>query len=151
MRTMTAVVELVDAYEDRAGEPTLWRLLLERAKEDDPFMPREQRLLPSRAAHKRIVRSRPHHRWYLIRCDRAFVGVILISKRNEIGIMLFQRYRSMGYGAQALSTLLQEQEPIADVNGGRFAARIHPHNFRSAKLFARAGFEHVSNVYEQRR
>src|SRR4051812_39079826 len=131
MRRATCI-RLVDAYSDPAGEPTLWRLLVERAREDDPFMSRESRMLPSRTHHKRIVKSRPHHRWYLIRGPSAWVGAILISKRNEIGIVLFQRYRSMGYGQLALAALLRTERPIADVNGGRFAARIHPHNFRSA-------------------
>lgn len=151
MKTLTEVVRLVDAYEDPAGEATLWRLLLERAREDDPFMPRAQRVPPSRAEHKRVIKARPHHRWFLIMAGRACVGSILISMRNEIGIVLFQRYRSMGYGHQALAELLREESPLPDVNRGRFSARIHPQNFRSARLFAAAGFDHVFNVLEQRR
>lgn len=141
-------VALESAYEAADGEPQLWRLHCERAREDDPFMARSARGRLTRAEHKRIVKSKPHHRWFLIRHGRACAGAILISKQNEIGIYLFQRHRSQGLGALALRELLTWEAPIEGVNGGEFRALIHPQNFRSAKLFERAGFVHRLNVYE---
>lgn len=144
-------LQLVSVYDDLAGERVLWRLAVERSREDDPFMPWALRTLPSRAEHKRIVKSKPLHRWLMIKKGRAVLGVVQITKRNEIGIVFFQRYRSMGYGALALALLLQKEKPLPKVAAGRFRARIHPQNFRSSKLFERFGFEHTFNEYELRR
>lgn len=141
-------MKLVPVHKEPRAERILYRLRLERSKEDDPFLPWADRQAPTRKEFRKEFKSAPYHRWLLVKVRRAYVGVVLILKNNEIGIILFQKYRSRGYGAQAVAMLLESESPIPKVAPGRFRARIHPHNFRSIKLFERLGFQHAYNLYE---
>ena len=138
-------MRLLNAFTDKRMEAVIWRLHIERAKEDDPFLQRSARTLPPRRAIAKELRERKHHRVYVIQDKRRYLGVVQIAKNNEVGVTIFQQYRSMGYGIKALALLLQQERPI---DGGRFKARIHPHNFRSIRMVEHLGFKHVSNLYE---
>ncbi len=144
-------MKLVDVYKHDGAGRILYRLILERAKEDDPFISWAERAAPSLDRYRKIIASRPYHKWFLIKIGRACAGVVLILKNNEIGIILFQRYRSQGIGAKAIALLLETEKPQPKIAGGKFRARIHPENFRSIKLFKSLGFHHAYNIYELRK
>ena len=138
-------MKLIPVYGNKSVEPTLWRLMVERSKEDDPFMPWAERKLPTKEAYFKDVRQRKYHRFFVIKVGRKHVGVILVQKNNEVGVILFPKYRSTGYGKEALELLLDEENPIS---GGHFRARIHPHNVRSIRMVESLGFLHRYNIYE---
>lgn len=120
----------------------LWR---EREVEDDPYTTRRERKAPTRAAFVRELRS--HHRYYLIVVGNRAVGSLTLAKDGDIGVCLFPRERSRGYGAKAVRLLLKRERPA---KGGSFRARIHPQNFRSIRLFESLGFRHTFNIYTRK-
>lgn len=145
---MTTTVRLVDVYQDTGAEAILYSLLEERAAEDDPFLSWEKRKVADRATFGNYFNSYPYYKWYLAKKKDIAVGVVTVSHKNEIGIVLFSKYRSKGYGKEILQLVLSEVDPL---NYGEFKAQIHKHNFRSIRLFESFGFCHTENVYERTR
>lgn len=141
------VIRLVDVYQDSGAEGILYSLLAEREKEDDPFIPRAQRRLPDRAEFNNYFTSHPYQTWLLAKEHDIAIGVVTISHKGDIGVVLFTQYRSRGYGKKILEQVLNTEAPPALKN---FKATIHRHNFRSIRLFEAAGFVHTENVYERK-
>lgn len=145
------MIELISVYKEPEAAKVLYDLLIQRSTEDDPYVNISHRKLPSWRDHIRFFDSRPYSYWYLIQTDDLTVGTTYISKRNEIGIVLFTAYRGKGYGLEAVNQLIQKHKPLKEIPGvrsGRFIANINPANERSIKLFGKLGFTHLSNTYQ---
>lgn len=144
-------LNLIDVYKAVAADQVLYELLRERSTEDDPNVNISHRKLPTRDEHLKFFDSKPYRRWYLIYVGRTPVGTAYLTKRNEIGIMLFRAHRRKGYGTQAVATLIDKHKPmkaIPGVRSGSFLANINPKNEASIRLFEGMGFTHLSNTYE---
>ncbi len=143
---MSTTVRLVDVYEDTGAEGILYSLLEEREGEDDPFISWRERRAPDRAEFSNYFTSRPYQGWYIAKIEDTAIGVATINKKNQIGIVLFKKYRSKGYGKQILGLVLTTKNYF-----GEFTAQIHKHNFRSIRLFESFGFVHTENLYARKR
>jgi RimJ/RimL family protein N-acetyltransferase len=141
-------MELEDVYFfDGNTFNILWELMLERAEESEVNISFE---MPTWQSHVSFVKSMPYPYWYFIRVDGDIAGYVSMTDRNEIGIVLFQRWRGKGIGKQALQQFmrmvtLQASHPSAV--RGEFLANINPANERSKRLFKSLGFKLVQETY----
>jgi len=145
------MIRLESVYKYPEALDILYALLRERSVEDDPHVNISHRRLPTFHDHERFVESRPYRYWYLILVEQSVVGTCYISKRNEIGIVLFRAHRGKGYGSQAVAALIEKHKPLKAIPGvrsGSFIANINPKNEASIRMFSRLGFTHLSNTYE---
>src|SRR5690348_7958873 len=100
------MIALLNVYEHPNADQVLYALLRERSTEHDEFVNISHRKLPTFTEHVKFMDSRPYRYWYLIGADSGKpVGTCYISKRNEIGIVLFQAQRGKGYGTEAVKAL----------------------------------------------
>lgn len=128
----------------------LYDLLRERSEENDPHINISHRALPSWAEHLAFIESTPYRFWYLIEDAGHIVGYVSASFSNEIGIVLFARFRGVSYGRQAVAELIRRHRPlpaIPAVRAGRWLANINPRNERSIRMFSSLGFEQVQVTY----
>lgn len=117
----------------------LWQLLKER----DASVNISHREMPSYQEHVRLIESRPYEAWYFIDLGRktGCVGACYLTRRNEIGVQVFEKHQGKGYGKSAVSLLMT-------LNGSnRFLANVNPRNERSAALFKSLGFSLVQHTY----
>ena len=141
---MSEIVRLENIYEvdDSAdGVLTPFRLLRER----DAIANIGHREMPSWAAHRDFVASRPYTAWHLIRLDDGeIVGAIYLTKQDEIGIAIFKAHQRKGYGSTAVRLLMKKH------SRARYLANISPANEKSLVMFGQMGFRHIQNTLELR-
>lgn len=144
-------MKLTDVYTAPEAAQILYELLRERSAEDDPFVNISHRRLPTLMEHVRFFHSKPYRLWALIEVESRYVGYMSITKRNEIGIVLFMAERGKGYGRQALQLLLAQHQPLPAIpseRSGHFLANINPLNARSIRLFGGLGFKLLQHTYQ---
>lgn len=151
-------IELISVRHEPQACSILYELLKERSTEDDPHVNISHRALPTWDEHCRFFVSPPYYAWYLIRAGEIptwagnphWAGYVSITTRNEIGIVLFKRYRGFGIGKAALQRLLKLQKPLPAIPSqrtGTFVANINPQNARSIALFQSLGFTLKQHTY----
>lgn len=141
-------MRLVDVYQAPEALMLLYRLLKERV--DDTNITHQK--LPSWEEHLEFFVSRPYRAWYLIEDGGAWIGATYVTRRNEVGIFLFDECQGKGLGRRALEALMQAVDPLPAVPAERFegfVANINPNNVRSIRLFESLGFRHVQNSYQR--
>lgn len=120
----------------------LYRLLRERSEEAGVNI--SHHALPSWEDHLAFIDSTPFRFWYLIQVEGEIVGYVSATFLNEIGIVLFQKYRSSGYGARAVAMLMEKHRPLPAVPSqrcGLWLANINPGNEKSLRMFCNLGFK----------
>ena len=150
------MIELVDVYSHPQHEVILYRLLRERSTEDDRFVNISHRKLPSWEEHEAFVQRNPYWCWYFIMIPKEdggepwVAGTIYVTRRNEIGIILFKAFRGKRIGTEALGALLAKEKPQPAIPGersGQFIANINPGNEASKRLFSYYGFKIVQETW----
>jgi len=147
-------VMLQDTYEGEGvpslTEQVLYDLLLERPPEANI----SHQEMPTMFEHMKFVRSQPYKAWYLIqewpptyedavfRGERPeWVGAVYLTKQNEIGVFVFERFWGKGYASGGIKLLMKEHE-------GPYLANVSPENRASGMLFFKLGFKHIQNTYK---
>lgn len=144
-------------YPNGTAKRILWELLAERPAHANI----SHKARPSYEEHVRFVESKPYRAWYIINADvpasgfdKPFgwqhVGAIYASKRNEIGIAIFNRFHRRGYAEFAIRLLVQTVPPLAAVPGDRtgyYVANVAPENEASHALFESLGCTLTSLTY----
>jgi RimJ/RimL family protein N-acetyltransferase len=115
----------------------LYDLLTERTPEQSI----SHKKMPTFAEHSHFVMNQPYPEWYMID-DGGYVGSIYLTKANEIGISVFNKFQGRGYGKRAVRMLVDKHK------GKRLLANINPLNERSIKFFTELGFKHIQQTYE---
>ncbi len=129
---------LIDVYETSASVDTLYQLLKER-----PALANiSHREMPTWEQHKKFVGSRPYTAWYVIAGRGEFLGAVYLTKADEIGVFLFQKYQGRGHAKRAIRSLMALHPR------GRYLANIAPGNEPSLDLFKRMGFTKSQETYE---
>lgn len=125
----------------------LWALLQER----EPHQNISHREMPDYEEHAAFVADHPYRAWYLIKNGPVAVGSVYLTRRNEIGIFIFNKYQGQGYGSWALASLIRRWQSSLKVSKASmhyaFFANIAPDNALSRVFFERAGFRHIQNTY----
>lgn len=121
---------------DQLDVTILFCLLSER----EPHQNISHKKMPTYMQHEDFVKSCPYEFWYLIQTNHGIVGTVYLTRNREIGVHIFKRDRSNGYGKQAVE-LLKQKHP------GDFLANINPSNLPSISMFRQLGFEKLQVTY----
>lgn len=132
----------------------LWDLLAERTAEQSV----SHTTMPEREAHSAFVAKPPYRAWYIIiasgldpdqqdvgRVDLP-VGAIYLTRRNEIGVGVFQKYQRKGFATWAIQEVMRQWghalviAPTHHHLGREFYANVNPGNAASIALFEKLGF-----------
>lgn len=139
-------MRLVNILREPLAVNVLYDLLKER--------PRNSRIshaiMPPFDAHRAFVLSRPYRYWYLIKVGREYVGDLHCTDLNEIGIFLFERFRTSGYGRQALELFIDTHKPLHAIISkrvNRWLANIAPANMGAKNFFRRMGFQRIQETW----
>jgi RimJ/RimL family protein N-acetyltransferase len=118
----------------------LYQLLAQRKD----YMNISHEEMPTWEKHVKYVRSQPHKDWFMIYVDweKAPVGSIYLSKKDEVGIFILEGYQGRHIGETAIRTLL-ELYPLTTI-----WANIAPNNVHSEKFFRKLGFKEIQHVYK---
>ena len=129
---------LINIYETPASIDILYQLLKERP----PLASISHREMPTWEEHKRFVGSKPYAAWYLIVDRDDFVGAVYLTKADEIGIFVFEKYQGRGHARRAIRALMSAHPR------DRYLANIAPGNDPSLNLFKKLGFTHIQETFE---
>jgi GNAT superfamily N-acetyltransferase len=137
----------IETVDDVDPFTILYELLCER----DPAFNISHKELPPYEEHCAFVRSHPYRSWYLIRDGKKVVGSAYLTRRNEIGVFIYERLQGKGYGSFAVRTIMRRFATSlgsvkSDVRHG-FLANIAPANRSSQLFFERLGFRCVQHTY----
>ena len=136
-------IRLADVYRSKDAVKVLYALLAER----ETRVNISHRRMPSIRGHRAFIVSRPYKAWYLVRdLSGGPLGGVYLSRRDEIGVFIFKKFRGKGYGEEAVRLLMRKHAAVK-----RFLANINPKNRRSVRFFNALGFKHVQNTYELRK
>ena len=145
-------MRLLSVYSVIDAPAILYRLLIERSTEDDASINISHRALPTPEQHMEFYLSRPYAYWDLIEYGEAFIGYVSMTQNNEIGVMLFQRWRGLRLGPEAVElfmTLYRPMPPLAGRRSGNWLANINPANEHSRKMFEKLGFRLIQHTFEK--
>jgi RimJ/RimL family protein N-acetyltransferase len=119
-----------------------WQVLFSLLAEREPEVNVSHRKMPTWKEHVRFVESMPYEAWYFIEVNGDLVGVVYLSKLDEIGVQIFKAHWGHGYGRRAVKELMARHGPK------RFLANINPSNNRSRRVFTELGFTKCQETYE---
>lgn len=151
------MIRLLDIYQTGTIRQGALEWLYELMKEREPEINISHKALPSFEQHRQFVTRRPYRFWYLLerqaegKEDPVWVGYISATHNNEIGIILRKPYRGNGFGAQAISALMQMHKPNPaepSVRHGHWLANIATRNMHSKHVFQKLGFTEIQSTYE---
>ena len=114
----------------------LYALLTERK----PWQSISHKRMPTFKQHRDFVKSKPYAAWYLIYDGEQAVGSAYITRENELGIFIFDKYKGRGYGKKAIELVMALHE-------GPFYANINPINDASREFFTKLGFTPLQVTY----
>lgn len=142
------MIRLRNVYETKHAYLYLYRLLEQRR----PGESISHTEMPSLVAHKQFVLAKPYRMWAIIETMETpeWVGAVLLTQNNEIGISIDTEHRRKGYARAAIERVRRDYEPLpaaASKRPGYFVANIAPTNPASIALFTGLGAVHIQNTY----
>jgi RimJ/RimL family protein N-acetyltransferase len=143
------MIRLRNVYETKHAYLYLYRLLEQRRPEESI----SHTTMPSLVAHKQFVLAKPYRMWCIVETMQTpeWVGAVLLTQNNEIGISIDTEHRRKGYARAAIERVLRDYQPLpADASKrlGCFVANINPANEASIKLFTGLGAVHIQNTFK---
>jgi RimJ/RimL family protein N-acetyltransferase len=127
---------LVDVYSTTNPYDLLLDIRQERPANAN--MTNAETQMPPYGEHVSFVNSRPYRGWYFV-TDGDVVGMVYLTKDNDIGISIRAVHRGRGYGSWAIQALM------AMFPGEDFTATIAPTNPHSIRTFEKLGFQWISD------
>lgn len=118
----------------------LYDLMLERTKNVNI----EHDTTPTFSEHVKFIKTKPYYRWLIITRDSEKVGMIYLTKKNEIGIFIKKTYSSKGIGQKALKLLMVKYPK------SYYLANVNPKNKNSISFFKKNGFKPLKLVFRYR-
>ena len=120
--------------------PYVFGMLYELLAERTPEQSISHKAMPAFPEHCRFVESRPYQHWYICEVDGLIVGAIYLTKRREVGIAIFKKWRGHGHGDAAMAML-------RDLHPGPLLANVAPANEPSKAFFESLGAELIQHTY----
>ncbi len=132
-----ANVRFVSVYRVPGREEILYRLLKERPRR----MNISHERLPAFSDHSRFVRSRPYKEWCFIQIKNEIAGAVYLSRLNEIGIFLFEKFRRQKLEKEAVKSFIAKRRQT------RLLANVSPANAYYRNIFKSLGFRLIQHSY----
>ena len=118
------------------------RFLYQHLKERNPSANISHKKMPTYAEHVKFVMSRPYSKWYIIIHKNKKVGIIYLTKQNEIGIFIKNKMQDKQIGQRTLELLMEKN------HRKRYLANVSPKNKKSIRFFTHNGFKLIQYTYE---
>lgn len=132
------MIQLIPIKKVRDHARILYDLLLER----EDYMNISHKKMPTFTEHEAFIESDPYFQWFLIKSAiNIYVGSIYLTSSREVGLFIFKRHQSEGYGKAALVELKKRV-------GGKLLANINPANQKSIRFFEKLGARLIQHTYE---
>ena len=119
-----------------------FRFLFNLLKQRDRRSNISHKKMPTYYEHVKFVKSKPYSKWYLIQKSKIKIGSIYLSKNNEIGIFMNERFQREGIATKALELIINKNPR------SKYLANVNPKNLRSAKFFKKNNFKLIQHTYE---
>ena len=145
------MITLIPLSQEPDAEEILYEMLRERSQEEDPYVNISHRALPSFKDHVHFVRKHPYQLWFLLHDGNGYVGQVLATRRNEIGVIILRAHRGKGHGTEAVRAIMTRYKPLPAVPSERvcsWLANINPLNGPSIRMFSKLGFTLKQQTYE---
>jgi RimJ/RimL family protein N-acetyltransferase len=126
----------------REIDVTDFRFLFNLLKQRDVRANISHKKMPTYNDHVKFVKSKPYTKWYIIQKSKIKVGSIYLSKNDEIGIFINEKFHGEGFATDALKLLINKNPR------SRYLANVNPKNLRSAKFFKKNNFKLIQHTYE---
>src|SRR5690349_15488249 len=101
------MIELNDVYKlDPDHNPC--EFLYDLLKERKPYQNISHKKMPEYLQHVEFVDSRPYQAWYIVNRPSSgeWLGAVYLSKEDEVGIFLREKYKHKGWGKIVLNELM---------------------------------------------
>ena len=95
---------LKDVYKTPGADIILYALMNERR--DDPKININFKM-PTFTEHKQFMAKKPYKKWVLIMDQGKCLGSMNLTMKNEVGIFIFKKFKSKGFGNRALKMFLR--------------------------------------------
>ena len=115
--------------------------MLDRLAEPDTNI--SHSTMPTWHDHVKFIKSSPYTAWYVIMRRNSKIGVVYLTKHNEVGVYIKKEFRRKGYAAHSIKLMMEK------FRSRRFLANINPSNKASISLFEGLGFGHIQNTYSK--
>ena len=119
-----------------------FRFLFNLLKQRDRRSNISHKKMPTYYEHVKFVKSKPYSKWYIIQKSKIKIGSIYLSKNNEIGIFMNERFQREGIATKALELIINKNPR------SKYLANVNPKNLRSAKFFKKNNFKLIQHTYE---
>ena len=119
-----------------------FRFLFNLLKQRDSKSNISHKKMPTYYEHVKFVKSKPYSKWYIIQKSKIKIGSIYLSKNNEIGIFMNERFQREGIATKALELIINKNPR------SKYLANVNPKNLRSAKFFKKNNFKLIQHTYE---
>lgn len=141
----TPILKLIATKKYPGVEQVLFDLLSERT----PTQSISHIQMPTWEDHVAFVSRHPYRVWYIITAINGAtntpLGAVYLTKRNEIGVQIFEKFQRQGVGKWAVNKLIARWSTSLSgrpVNGSKeFYANINPQNEASIAFFGALGFD----------
>ena len=88
--------------------------------------------------------------WYLLDSGGQYVGALEVTKLNEIGIAIFERFQRRGCARRALELFMATHTPLPGIparRNGRWLANVACENHGSKQFFRAMGFKPLQETF----
>jgi len=99
--------------------------------------------MPTYDEHIEFVNSNPYSKWYIIEIDNEKVGSIYLTKQNEIGVHIFQKFEEIKTYQNVV------KEFISKYPENQFLINISPKNKLYIDFTEELGFKLVRYTFER--
>ncbi len=99
--------------------------------------------MPTYDEHIEFVNSNPYSKWYIIEIDNEKVGSIYLTKQNEIGVHVFQKFEEI----KTYQNIVKEF--ISKYPKNQFLINISPKNKLYIDFSEELGFKLVRYTFER--
>ena len=142
-RTKKSVLELKQINITlRAVNTSDFRFLFNLLKQRDDRANISHKKMPTYSDHVKFVKSKPYTKWYIIQKSKIKIGSIYLSKNDEIGIFINEKFHGEGFATDAIKLVIDKNPRT------RYLANVNPKNIRSTKFFKKNNFKLIQYTYE---
>ena len=144
------MLKVIDVYNDTMVQ-FMYELLLERYEVNHINIPGETHGVsvdqdtpptpPTYEEHIKYIRGDRYKHLYYWEVMKIPVGIVFLTKDNEIGVFVKNEYQDVGYGGKMLLAIIKKHPDLTMI------ARINPKNQKIIKIVLKLGFVQTCAIF----